>query len=237
MKAKLRILNLEDNQNDAELNEAMISARWPECEFVRVDTREEFIKALKDGNYDIILSDYTMPSFDGLSALALAQENTPHIPFLFVSGTIGEDTAIEALKRGATDYVLKHHPVRLIPATERALRDARDRVTQETAEEAMRQSEYKYRVLFECLSDAAFLSDIKTGKIIDVNHRAQEMLGHPREKILGCKRTEFLKMIEDGRHELIRADASKVQVQVRETELTLYDRPLILHLCHEAGGR
>jgi CheY-like chemotaxis protein len=77
MKTSLRILNLEDNANDAELNSAMLSARWPECELVRVETREDFIAALGEGGFDIILSDYTMPAFDGRQALALSREKRP----------------------------------------------------------------------------------------------------------------------------------------------------------------
>src|SRR5688572_27454443 len=122
--SSLRILNLEDSVNDAELNNAMISARWPHCELVRVETRAAFAAALDEGNFDLILSDYTMPGFDGRQALALARIKRPETPFLFVSGTIGEDAAIEALKNGATDYVLKHRLMRLIPAVDRALREA-----------------------------------------------------------------------------------------------------------------
>src|SRR5215469_2224142 len=91
MSAPLRILNLEDNPMDAELNEAMISARWPHCEMIRVGTREDFITALEQGQYDLILSDYTIPGFDGREALGLAREKTKDTPFIFVSGTIGED--------------------------------------------------------------------------------------------------------------------------------------------------
>src|SRR5882762_1172062 len=144
MKEPLRILNLEDNANDAELNEAMISARWPHCQLIRVETKDDYVAALERADMDVILSDYTMPGFDGRSALALAHEKCPNIPFLFVSGTIGEDAAIEALKNGATDYVLKHRLMRLIPAVDRALREAAERAERERAEEAMRQSEYKY---------------------------------------------------------------------------------------------
>src|ERR1700677_4254512 len=179
MKSTLRILNLEDSPLDAELTEAMISARWPHCHFVRVDTKEDFLSALDD-DLDLILSDYTMPSFSGRDALTLAHEKRPEVPFLFVSGTIGEDTAIEALKNGATDYVLKHRLMRLIPAVERALREAEARAACERAEESMRQSEHKYRVLFESLSDAAFLVDEASGRVLDVNPSAGKTLGYQR---------------------------------------------------------
>src|SRR6185503_2245505 len=99
---------------------------------------------------------------------------------------------IEALKNGATDYVLKHRLMRLVPAVERALREAADRDERRRAEESMRQSEHKYRELFECLGDAAFLADEKSGKIIDTNRRAVELLGCAREGIIGCGQSQFL---------------------------------------------
>src|SRR5262249_35841059 len=153
VKSSLKILNLEDNVNDAELNDAMLSARWPHCQLTRVDRREDFLNALEREDFDLILSDYSMPGFDGRQALSLARAKRPEIPFLFVSGTIGEDSAIEALKNGATDYVLKHRLMRLIPAVDRALREGEERDERQRAEEAMRQSEHKYRELFECMSD------------------------------------------------------------------------------------
>ena len=245
MKDTLRILNLEDNENDAELNGAMLSARWPQCQLVRVDNRQDYLVALEQGNIDVILSDYTMPGFDGRMALTLAREKRPEIPFLFVSGTIGEDSAIEALKNGATDYVLKHRLMRLIPAVDRALRDAGERAERERAEESMRQSEYKYRELFESLSDAAFLADEQSGKIIDTNRCAEILLGCPRSEILGHKQSQFLALdnarpIEAGvkatvacECEMIRADGISLPVEVRATCLTLYGRHFVLRLCHD----
>src|ERR1700739_4962105 len=137
MEAHLRILNVEDNVLDAELNMAMLSARWPDCQMVRVDNSHDYLEALEKEDIDVILSDFSMPGFDGRQALKLAHQKRPDVPFLFVSGTIGEDTAIETLKNGATDYVLKNRLVRLIPAVDRALREAEDRAECRRAEEAM----------------------------------------------------------------------------------------------------
>ena len=244
VKTFLRILNLEDNTNDAELNEAMLSARWPQLELLRVDTREDFIAALEEDNFDLILSDYTMPGFSGLEALALAHEKHPEIPFLFVSGTIGEDTAIEALKNGATDYVLKHRLMRLIPAVDRALREAGERAERERAEEAMRQSEHKYRILFESLGDAAFLVDEETGRVLDVNPRAGEMLGYQRGQMLGSNQFVFLALNQAStdsarpvKGTMICADGTTIPVFVHNTWLTLYGRNLVLRLCRETRAR
>lgn len=253
MKKSLRILNLEDNENDTELNLAMLSARWPDCQLVRVDKQEDFMAALEQGGFDLILSDYTMPGFDGRQALALAHKKWPEIPFLFVSGTIGEDTAIEALKNGATDYVLKHRLMRLIPAVDRALREAGERAEYKRADKAMRESEYKYRELFESLGDAAFLADVQSGKIIDTNRRAETLLDCPRAEILGCKQSRFLTLDKvpatagatEGNAgnsvvfecEMIRANGTTFPVAVRSTRLTLYDHPLVLQLCHDLSQR
>jgi PAS domain S-box-containing protein len=207
----------------------MISARWPECEFTRVDTREKFTELLDWRHYDLILSDYSMPGFNGIEALALARLKKPQTPFLFVSGTIGEDAAIEAMKNGATDYVLKHRLMRLIPAVER-----------ERAEQAMRESEHKYREVFECLGDAAFLADEKSGKIIDTNRCAEKMLGCDRGQILGQKITNFLNSPEHtGVQNIVPFETDltipggKTQpVRVHTTKLTLHGHPLVLRLCH-----
>jgi PAS domain S-box-containing protein len=253
MKTSLRILNLEDSVDDATLNNAMLSARWPECELVRVETREDFIAALDDGGFDIILSDFTMPVFDGRQALALAREKRPEVPFLFVSGTIGEDTAIEALKNGATDYVLKHRLLRLIPTVDRALREAEEHAECQRAGESMRESEHKYRELFECLTDAAFLADEQSGKIIDANRAAENLLDRTRGEILGRKESQFLKLdktrdrVETSeadqpssiafKFDMDRPDGATVSVEVHTTRLKLYGHPLVLRLCHELTER
>jgi PAS domain S-box-containing protein len=245
MKAALRILNLEDNKTDAELNAAMISARWPQCEFVRVDTRADFTAALELKSFDLILSDYTIPNFNGREALFLAHEKCPEIPFLFVSGTIGEDTAIEALKNGATDYVLKHRLMRLIPAVDRALHEAAERAERERAELAMRESEHKYRKVFESLGEAAFLADEKTGKIIDTNHCAERMLGCGRAEILGHGLFSFFRNLDQPAFSdaepfecaMNCINGNTLPVRVRVTKLTIHGHPLMLWLCYEVTMR
>jgi signal transduction histidine kinase/CheY-like chemotaxis protein len=132
---------LEDNPLDAELAQELLEADHVVCKITRVQTREDFVDALKGPAFDVILADYMLPSFDGLTALSLAREMRPDIPFIFVSGTLGEEVAIEALKTGATDYVVKSRLARLVPSVRRALREASERVKRKEAEEALRQSE------------------------------------------------------------------------------------------------
>src|SRR6202043_275929 len=111
------------------------------CEISRTQTRAEFVAALEDVETDLILADYTLPSFDGLSALMLASSARPDLPFIFVSGTLGEEVAIEALKIGATDYVLKTRLSRLVPSVQRALREARNRAEHKMAAAAGQREE------------------------------------------------------------------------------------------------
>ena len=135
MEQKLRILHLEDSGNDAELIRENLADGGLDCVIVRVDTREEFVAALERGGFDLILADYKLPLFDGLSALAIRQERCPDVPFVFVSGQIGEDRAIESLKSGATDYVIKDRLSRLVPAVNRALAEEKERARRKKAEE------------------------------------------------------------------------------------------------------
>jgi PAS domain S-box-containing protein len=137
----LQILLLEDDARDAELVQELLEVEELACEITRVEDRAGFVAALERGGIDLILADYTLPSFDGLSALKLAKSGYPDVPFIFVSGTLGEEVAIEALKIGATDYILKTRISRLVPSMHRALREARERAERKRAEEALRQSE------------------------------------------------------------------------------------------------
>ena len=127
MKSPLRILQLEDDPRDAELVQETLTSDGVACEVTRVETEGDFIALLKRAGFDLILADYSLPSFDGLSALKIARKDWPDVPFIFVAGTLGEDVAIEALKIGATDYVSKTGLSRLVPSVKRALREAQER--------------------------------------------------------------------------------------------------------------
>lgn len=137
MIAACRILLLEDNTSDAELIQEILETEHFDCEITRVQTRTEFITALEGNKIDLILADYKLPSFDGLSALNLALSARPDLPFIFVSGTLGEEVAIEALKIGATDYVLKMRLSRLVPSVRRAMREAEEKAERKKAEEEL----------------------------------------------------------------------------------------------------
>src|SRR6266576_3634319 len=141
MNFPLRVLHLEDDARDTELVQAALEGEGIQSELTRVEREQDFLAALKRESLDLILADYTLPSFDGLSALRIAQQHLPEVPFIFVSGTLGEDVAIEALKTCATDYVLKTRLARLGPAGTRALGEAREKAERARAETALRRSE------------------------------------------------------------------------------------------------
>src|SRR5207244_1690307 len=115
MKDRLRIVHLEDDPNDKLIVSSTLKQEGIDCEVVSVSTKNEFVAALEQGDVDLILSDFALPSFDGLAALALAARLSPRAPFILVSGTMGEEAAIESLRGGATDYVLKSRLSRLAP--------------------------------------------------------------------------------------------------------------------------
>jgi diguanylate cyclase (GGDEF)-like protein len=127
MKTPLHILHLEDEPNDVELCQSIFDAENIHCNLKQVETKENYIEAIENIELDLIFADYSLPSFDGMSALEIAKEKCPDVPFIFVSGTLGEELAIESLKNGATDYILKEKLSRLIPAVQRALREVEDR--------------------------------------------------------------------------------------------------------------
>ena len=137
----MRILYLEDEPKDAELVQASLEAEGILCDLTRADTQASFLTFLQQGGFDLILADYTLPLFDGFSALKIAKEVCPEVPFIFVSGTLVEEMAIEALKMGATDYVFKTRLSRIGPSVRRALREAEDRSQRKRAEEALQRNE------------------------------------------------------------------------------------------------
>ncbi len=142
MSEPIRVIFVEDSESDAELAAWELESAGLRCLSLRVETEQQFRDALKRGNFDVIISDFSMPTFDGRAALAIARREVPEVPFIFVSGTIGEDAAIQSLREGATDYVLKSSSIkRLAPAIARALREARERKERLRLAEEVRRSQ------------------------------------------------------------------------------------------------
>jgi PAS domain S-box-containing protein len=192
----VRVLHLEDNENDHFLVEETLQADGLSCEFVVAKTRADFEVALQRGTYDLIISDYTLPSFDGMRALSTAQQLCPATPFIFFSGTIGEDVAVESLKNGAVDYVLKQRPGRLTAAVRRALHNAAERARLQRTEQALQQSEERFRIVARASNDVIWDWDVATRKIW-FSENFQNVFGWPPADVGSDL---------DGWHDLIHPD-------------------------------
>ncbi|WP_447973625.1 response regulator [Nitrospira sp. Kam-Ns4a] len=184
MSATFRILHLEDSAADAALVQALLEQEGLAFEILRVDSREAFVQALQEGEFDLILSDNTLPAFDGLAALALAQERRPDVPFIFVSGTLGEEVAVESLKRGAADYILKERPARLVAAITRTVEESKARAERRRIEEALREAQERLRGIYESSRDAIGYTALD-GRLVDVNSAFVRLTGWSREELLG----------------------------------------------------
>jgi PAS domain S-box-containing protein len=189
MPEPLHVLFVEDVATDAELAEREM--RLGGLEFVsrRVESGEEFLAALEEFRPDVIISDYTLPSFDGIAALGLAREHLPLVPFILVTGTLSEETAVECMKAGAWDYVLKNRMARLPLAVRGALDLARTRLARAQAEEALRRSEERYRSLFE-QSPIGIYRTTPDGRILLANPALLRMLGYAKAEDLSARDLE-----------------------------------------------
>ncbi|MEH2250102.1 hybrid sensor histidine kinase/response regulator [Nostoc sp.] len=191
----LRFLLLEDSLLDAELAQAMLTEGGINCELLRVETGADFLAAVESETFDLILSDYALPSFDGISALEIARNRTPEVPFIFVSAALGEELAIEALKNGATDYVLKQRLGRLVPSVQRALREAKERRERKRAEESLQKSEARYRRIVDTSYEGIWMIDSQS-RTEFVNQRISEMLGYTAEEMFGRSIFDFMEQAD-----------------------------------------
>ena len=191
MDEELRILIIEDLPTDAELCEWEIKKALSGSRFMCVETREDFLVALETFQPAIIISDYMLPRFDGMTALKLAQENVPETPFIILTGSMNEETAVLCMKAGAWDYVIKEHIKRLGPAVLSALQQKQAHLERRTAEEALLESESLFRKLFEDHAAVKLILDPDTGNIHDANHAAAAFYGWPREQLKRMKIQEI----------------------------------------------
>jgi len=185
MDEPMQILILEDNAADAELVKRELRKAGLDFTTLWAQDKGAFVAALETSNPALILADYSLPGFDGLTALALARQRWADIPVIIVSGAIGEEVAIETLKAGATDYVLKQRLSRLGPVVHRALAEARERAEKRRAEEALRQSEERFRLLVEGVQDYAILMLDPQGRIASWNAGAERLKGWSGPEVLG----------------------------------------------------
>ncbi|MHC9540041.1 MAG: PAS domain S-box protein [Vulcanimicrobiota bacterium] len=197
MSIPIRILMIEDSEDDSILIIHHLEKAGYEPHYKRVDTAQGVEEALSRESWDIIISDYFMPQYDVLEALEAYRHRGLDIPFLVVSGTLGEEYAVNVIKKGAHDFLRKNNPARLVASVNRELRDAEERRALRRAEEEKKQmqqaiqiSEERYSEIFNSVNDAIFLHDIDTGAIIDVNLQACEMYGRTQEEMLSLSPEE-----------------------------------------------
>lgn len=180
-----RILIVEDTPTDYELAQREIRRVVKRCEFERAAKQKELLKALDDFQPDLILSDYSLPGFDGLKVLKLAQQHNPAVPVIIWTGSMGENVAVECLKRGASNYILKHEAKRLGPAVTRALEERHLILENKKAEGKLLESEENYRFLFENNPLPMWIYDLETLAFLKVNEAAIEHYGYSREEFMG----------------------------------------------------
>ncbi len=246
---------VEDVVHDATLVEHTLKEGGFDFTFKRVDTEDDFLHELERFHPSVILSDHGLPTFDGFTALSLAKKQAPEVPFIFVTGSLGEEMTIKALKSGATDFILKHRLGTLPPAVHRALRQAEFRLQRKRTEEALLSSEERYRSLVELSPDALFV-EIKD-RIAFINTAGVRLLGasspeqligrpveeivHPDHRLTIHQRLQQVR--QDGKpvpfleQRLLRLDGTPVDVEVAACPLVFAGKPAAQVIAHDIRER
>lgn len=241
---------IEDNENDAFFTTRELKRAGYDVRADRVDNEADLRSALPARDWDLVLCDFTLPGFGGAEALRIAKEAKPDVPFIFVSGTIGEEAVVQAMRSGAQDYVMKDRLSRLAPAVARELREAAARVEARHADRWMRESEHKYRQLFDALHEAVFVIDQRSGRVLDTNRQAEDLLRRPRQEIVGANQAalfasptgaavldELRSLAADRSRSgsvlaLLRRGEPPLPVHASASPIELHGRSLILALMH-----
>ena len=192
MSQQLRILLVEDLAADADLMVRELKRAGLGCEVRRVETPGAYRRELEEFKPHVILSDFSMPQFDGMDALDIARRSYPNIPFIFVSGTLGEEYAVRALKNGAKDYIIKNNLLRLPAAVERAIQETDERNARQALVSQLRESEKRYREIFQNNPHPMWVYDIETLRFLAVNDRAITRYGFSQEEFLQMTIREIL---------------------------------------------
>jgi PAS domain S-box-containing protein len=184
MTRPLRVLHLEDSPRDAAMVRHKLEVAGVSCDILLVNSKDRFEASLTQGSFDLILSDYTLPGYDGVTALKHAQETQPDVPVILISGTVGEEEAVKCLHIGATDYLLKQHLDRLVPAVHRAIQEAETRRTHKRAVAALSQSEARKAAVLDSVLDCIVTMDAD-GMVIEFNAAAERTFGFTKAEAIG----------------------------------------------------
>ena len=195
----LRVLLLEDSVADAELTLRALSGAGLPIETLRVDSPADYLHALKTFAPHLILSDFSLPTFDGLSALELTRTTCPDVPFVFVSGTIGEERAVEAMRRGATDYVLKDRLERLIPVVTRAIKEAEERTARRKAEQQLADTKERLDSILASLVDIVWSRSVQPDRLLYLNPAVESICQRPASAFYRHPRLWFAIIHSDDR--------------------------------------
>jgi two-component system cell cycle sensor histidine kinase/response regulator CckA len=181
----LRVLFVDDCDDDVQLSIRVLEKASYAIHPHVVQTQEQFGRTLDAGDYDLILCDYRLPGWSGGDVLRMVRDSGRELPVVLVTGTLGEETAVEMIKLGAADFVLKQRLSRLPLAIQRAMREKQIREERNRAEQALRRSEREYRHLFESANDVILIMDAETAEILEANPKAQQTYGLLREQLVG----------------------------------------------------
>lgn len=216
---QLRVLLVEDSEDDALLLARYLRQSGKKIFLKRVETEDDFRRMLEEYSWDVIISDHGLPRFNSRAALKILSESQKDIPFLIVSGTIGESEAVAAMKAGAHDYLMKGNLARLVPAIEREIAEANHRKARRAADQALRESEAYLRAVTEHIADGLLTLD-EPGHILSLNLTAERLFGEARETITGQPVRRFLPELralsEPGPYEcsVQRKDGTLLSVEV-----------------------
>jgi len=220
MQQTLNILVIEDNQSDFMLVERHLRQQSLQATCVRVDNFGDMACALDTGCWDLILTDYSIPSMDFHESFAYLKSRVPDLPIILVSGSVGEEQAVELLKMGVWDFVLKGNLTRLVPAIERSLRELKEREARLAAEGSMGESEYRFRSIFNKAPVAISISRRDDGKLIEVNDAWLALFGYERDEVLNLTTTEInVYARPDERNKIVGLISECGQVVNREVQL------------------
>jgi len=207
MTTPLRLLIVEDNDDDAQLVLVRLRRAGYEPDYLRVETAEQMQRALQDGDWQVVVSDHALPGFSGLEALRMLRKHAPETPFILVSGTVGEEIAVEAMRSGASDYIMKDNLTRLVPSIERELREARERADRRRAEQALYQERERALITLHSIGDGVITTDAE-GRVDYMNPVAENVTGWSYGEAQGYPLSEVLPLLDETTRHPIESPAT-----------------------------